>query len=216
MAASSISQRLLFASAFCFVAAFSLRAQDLPKKSATPEFDFEPRLMLNDLPDLPLPGADPRAPQTANSSLDVIKLEAELEKAKKNATWRERLYKSGVLSKVEAEQSALKIVRLARDLENARLQALKREIEEKRPQAEKDESVKVRLAELETALATASTTASAASAKWDEAQRAAAEIRVQRERKLYALGAGSRSSVKRAESALQSLVGKPAELPSNQ
>ena len=207
MAASFVPPRLLLLPASLFWLTSTLLAQELPKKDGTLSPDLEPKLMLNDLPDLPLPVGDRFAPATtATPSLDVAKLEAELDKAKKNAVWRERLFKAGVFSKVEAEQAALKIVRVTRDLENARLQALNRGVEEMRKQAEKDESLKAKLAEAEAALATAKTTATTAAAKWDEAQRAAAELRVQRERKLLALGAGSRSSVKRAEAALQAVA----------
>jgi hypothetical protein len=176
-------------------------------------------LILTDLPDLPLPGGDPSSARfnpTATASLDVAKVEADLEKAKKTAVWREKLYKSGVLSKVEAEQAALRVVRLTRDLGNARLQAMTRDIEEKRKQAESNEAAKAALQESEAILATATANAVAAAAKWDDAQRAAAELRVQRERRLYALGAGSRVSVKRAEAALQSLEAKPAIPASSQ
>ncbi len=206
MAALRTFQRLLMWPTVFVTATVALRAQELPKKNGSPDFDFEPKLMLNDFSNLPLPAADPSKPATAAPSLDVAKLEADLEKARKAAIWRERLYKSGVFSKVEAEQGALRIVRITRDLENARLQTLTREIEEKRKLADKDETAKARMAEAEAALATATATAGAASAKWDEAQRAAAELRLQRERKLLAVGAGSRSSVKRAESALQAIT----------
>ena len=34
----------------------SATAQDLPKKSGLADFDPEPKLMLNDVPDVPIPG----------------------------------------------------------------------------------------------------------------------------------------------------------------
>ena len=185
-------------------------AQELPKRDGSPEFfDFEPKLMLNDLPDMPLPASSTLAPAPGVPPPDVGRLEAELARAKRSAASRERLWKSGVLSKVEAEQGALKVVRLVKDLEHARWQALTRAMEERRKRAATGDAFKESLAENEAALATASANASAAVAKWDDAQRAAAEIRVQRERKLLALGVGSRSSVKRAEAALQSLAPNP-------
>jgi multidrug resistance efflux pump len=177
----------------------------LPKKDASEVFDFEPKLLLNDVPNLPLPGST----GTAAPSLNVTKLESELARAKATAVRREKLFKSGVLSKVEAEQATLKVVRLARDLETTRLQALTRHVEELRKLAEKDDASKSKLTEAEATLAALTATATEASAKWDQAQRAAAELRVQRERKLLALGAGSRASVKRAETALQSLAPQP-------
>ncbi len=180
-------------------------AQDLPKRDASETFDFEPKLMLNDLPNLPLPASSDFGSAPV-SSAEVAKLETELERAKKTAERRARLCKSGVLSKVEAEQSALKTVRLARDLENARLQVATQDVEERRKQVTAGKLSAEALTPAETALAAAMTAARDAAQKWEEAQRTAAELRVQRERKLFAVGAGSRSSVKRAEAALQSLT----------
>ena len=209
MAAPFVLPRLLVLPVLVGLAAATLQAQELPKKDNPGDIDFEPKLLLNDLPDAPLPASDSPASRATASSLDVASIEADLEKARSTAARRERLYRAGVLSKVEAEQAALKIVRITRDLENARLQTLTREVEEKRKQAEKDESLKAKVSEAETALAAATNAAHAASTKWDDAQRAAAELRVQRERKLLALGAGSRSLVKRAEAALQALAPLP-------
>jgi hypothetical protein len=205
MAASLHPQRVLLWPLLCALTAAALHAQELPKKDGKPDFDFEPKLMLNDLPDLPLPPSDPAPPNAIVLPPDIAKLEAELQKAKKNAAWRERLHKSGVLSKVEAEQGALKIVRLTRDLETARLQGLTREVEEKRQNAKPGDSSPEALTKAEVALAAATATAAAATARWNEAQRTAAELRLQRERKLLSVGAGSRASVKRAEAALQTL-----------
>jgi hypothetical protein len=205
MAASLHPQRVLLWPILCALTAATLHAQELPKKDGKTDFDFEPKLMLNDLPDLPLPATDPSAPDAIVLAPDIAKLESELQKAKKNAAWRERLHKAGVLSKVEAEQGALKIVRLTRDLETARLQALTREVEEKRKAAKPGAPSEKSLAQAESALTAAKATADAATARWNEAQRTAAELRLQRERKLLAVGAGSRASVKRAEAALQTL-----------
>jgi hypothetical protein len=180
-------------------------AQELPKRDNPRDFDLEPKLMLNDLPDITLPAPHAGDVATSTPSLDVRKLEAEVEKAQKNATWRARLSRAGVLSKVEGEKAALKVVQLTKDLENARLQAAAREVEEKRLRAAAGDVSKEVLAEAETSLAAATDTARAATTKWQTAQRAAAELSVQRERKLLAVGAGSRSSVRRAEAALQSL-----------
>jgi hypothetical protein len=207
MAASLHPQRALRWPILFAVATVALHAQELPKKDGSGILDFEPKLMHNDLPDLPLPSSDPSANKAAAApSMNVARLEAQLEKARKNAAWLERLYKAGVLAKIEAEQGALKIVRISTELENARLQALTRAVEEKRKLAESDEISPEALSAAETALAEATAAARAATARWDEAQRAAAELRLQRERRLLAVGAGSRSSVKRAEAALQVLA----------
>jgi hypothetical protein len=204
MSALSALRRLLTWPVAFALATSALCAQELPKKGAGLDADLEPKLMLNDLPSGPLPAPAGLA-AAAPVSLDVAKLESDLAKAKKTAAWYQRLFKEGVLAKIEAENAALKIIRITRDLETARVQVLTRDVEEKRQRAEKGEVSKESLAEAETALATATATATAANTTWSESQRAAAELRVQRERRLLAVGAGSRYSVKKAEAALQGL-----------
>jgi hypothetical protein len=196
----------VFAFAFALAAA---TAQDLPKRTGPADFDPEPKLMLNDLPDLPLLGGG--VPGTADRPpADIGRLEAAVERAKKNAVFRERLMKAGILSKLEAEQGEMAVVRITKDLENARLETAKREAEDLRKKPATDEAAKTALADAEARVATAATAAQDATTKWEQAQRAAAELRVQRERKLMALGAGSKSSLKRAETALQNLIGNSA------
>jgi len=192
----------------------SANAQDLPKKSGPADFDPEPKLMLNDLPDVPIPGdLFPNTALANQPPVDVARLEASLERAKKNAAWREKLCKQGVLSKLEAEQGQMAVVRLTKDLENARLNALKHEADERHKQLDPDEASRKVLEEIELRLAAATSSAQDALVKWQQAQRTAAEIRVWRERKLLSLGAGTKSAVKRAEAALQSLTATPALAP---
>ena len=192
----------------------SATAQDLPKKSGLADFDPEPKLMLNDVPDVPIPGDPFSNTALANQPpADVAKLEASLERAKKNAALRERLCKAGVLSKLEAEQGQMAVMRLTKDLESARLNALKHEVEERHKQLDADEASKKVLGEIELRLAAATSSAQDASTKWQQAMRTAAELRLWRERKLLSLGAGTKSAVKRAEAALQSLTATPALAP---
>ncbi|MDR3401589.1 MAG: hypothetical protein P4L99_03740 [Chthoniobacter sp.] len=187
-------------------------AQELPKRSGPADFDpSAPTLMLNDVPYVPIPPSASTDAFNANlPPADVAKLEASLNRAKKNAAFRERLCKEGVLSKLEAEQGEMLVFRLTKDLANARLEAVKRENEELHKQPPKDDAAKQALADADTRLTAATSDAQEATTKWEQAQRAAAEIRVQRERMLMALGAGSKSSLKRAEAALQSLTSAPA------
>jgi len=209
MASLLIRSALLLALALA-----SATAQDLPKKSGPAEIDLEPKLLLNDLPDVPIPGAPFPDSLTADQTPAAIaKLEAALARAKKNAAMRERLCKSGVMCKLEAEQGELTVVRLTRDLENARLKALQQDLAERRKEPPADDAAKKELQDIEVRLAAASATAQDATTKWEQAVRNAAEIRVWRERKLLALGAGSKTSLKRAEAALQSLTATPAIAP---
>jgi hypothetical protein len=199
---------------FLALALASATAQDLPKKSGPADIDPEPKLLLNDLPDIPIPGTPfPESLAADQIPAAIAKLEAALERAKKNAAFRQRLCKSGVLSKLEAEQGEMTVIRLTRDLENARLKALQQALAERRKEPSADEAAKKELQDIEVRLAAATVTAQEATMKWDQAVRAAAEIRVWRERKLMALGAGSKSSLQRAEAALQSLTGSSAIAP---
>jgi multidrug resistance efflux pump len=198
---------LIRSTLFLAFALASAKAQDLPKRSSPGDFvPNEPALMLNDAPYLLLSAENFADPVAALPSPAVAKLEAELDRAKKDAALRGRLCKAGVVSKLEAEQGEMKVVRLSKDLADARLETARRNVEERRKQAPANEAAETALARAETRLAAASATAQDANVKWEQARLAAAEIRVWRERKLMSLGAGSRSSLKRAEAALQSLT----------
>src|SRR5881409_1992529 len=79
-------------------------------------FDVEPPILKQNLSDEPLPDGD------------MARLEKQLERAKKNAAGAERLYKIGVLAKVEVEQRLLKVIRLESDLANAQLARAKNDL----------------------------------------------------------------------------------------
>src|SRR5215467_8334134 len=81
-------------------------------------FDIEPPILKQNLSDAPLPA-------TGTPDAEVARLEKQLERAKRNADGAERLYKIGVLAKVEVEQRVLKVVRTESDLANARLAEIK-------------------------------------------------------------------------------------------
>ena len=185
----------------------AVSAQDLPKRDGGKEIDFlEPKLMLNDVGELPLPpgsklGLDSGQPLP----LDVAKLTADVERAKKTAIWREKLCKSGVLSKVEAETAALRVVRLMKDLEVARAEAARLALEDLRKKSAPAEEITAAEKNAESLAAVAKESTD----KWNGALRAAAELNLQRQRKLYAVGAGSKSQVKKAEAALQTLTATP-------
>src|ERR1043166_2973056 len=83
-------------------------------KSDEPDaLDIEPPILKQNLSDTPLPA-------TGTPDAEVARLEKQLERAKRNADGAERLYRIGVLAKVEVEQRLLKVVRYESDLANAR------------------------------------------------------------------------------------------------
>jgi hypothetical protein len=134
--------------------------------------------------------------------LDVVKLEKDLERAKKNAAGAERLFKMGALAKVEVESRALRVVRLESDLENARLAHAKDEALAQKSEADSDETALANATQIEKDLARAIQAAHAAAAKREQAELEAAAMNLFRQQKLLALGSGSKSSVRRAEEKL--------------
>ena len=163
-------------------------------------FDIEPPLLIPNRGNEPL--ADVAAP---DADVDLAQLEKNLERAERNAGGAERLYKIGALSKVEAEQRSLRVVRLKSDLENARLARAKVDVVQKEKQVAAGEIAKEELAEAETLLAHAIEAAHAAAVERERAELEAAKTNLQRQQKLLALGSARKSDVARAEQRLAEL-----------
>ena len=181
------------------VVATTLFAQE-PNKDPD-SFDIEPPLLIPNRDDeqhaktAPSPGRD----------VDLAKLEKEFERAKRNAAGVERLCKIGALSKLEAEQRALRLVHLEFDLANARLVCAKEEMLEKEKQLTASEIAKTDMTQTEAGLARAIEAAHAATAKREQAELDAAEANVHRQEKLLALGSARKSDVERAAQKLAEL-----------
>jgi hypothetical protein len=181
-------------------------ADDLPKRAPGETLDPEPKLMLNDLPDVPLPS--PTAPGAsagealatgAASEADVKRLEDRVEQAKKTAAWRERLFRAGVFSKVQAEQSELSVVRLMKDLANARRDVAKEVADSQGKRFAAGEIARDEAERAAAAFAAAEAAVRDASQHWDKAQFDAAQTNLQRQRQLYAVGATTKNQLRRAE-----------------
>src|SRR4029453_5763084 len=181
------------------LAAFA--ADELPRnESSEPDaFDIEPPLLKQNLSTEPLPTT------SSPGDLDVVQLEKQLDRAKKNASGAERLYKIGVLAKVEVEQRALKVVRLQSDLANAQLARAKDDLAAQESQVGAGESTKDELEAAKAALAQLTEAAQAAAAKRERAELDAAEANVRRQQKLLALGSAHKSDVNRAQAKLAEL-----------
>ena len=188
-------------------------ADDLPKRAPGETLDLEPKLMLNDLPDLPLPfptapGGQAMAAGVA-SEADVKRLEERVEQAKKTAAWRERLFRAGVFSKVQAEQSELTVVRLTKDLENARRDVAKEIADNQGKRLAAGEIAPEEAGKAAAALAAAEAAARDASERWDKAQFDAAQTNLQRQRQLYAVGATTKNQLRRAEERVTAMKAGP-------
>jgi hypothetical protein len=181
------------------LAAFA--ADELPRnESSEPDaFDIEPPLLKQNLSTEPLPTT------SSPGDLDVVQLEKQLDRAKKNESGAEHLYKMGVLAKVEVEQRALKVVRLQSDLANAQLARAKDDLAAQESQVGAGESTKDELEAAKAALAQLTEAAQAAAAKRERAELDAAEANVRRQQKLLALGSAHKSDVNRAQEKLAEL-----------
>ena len=93
-------------------AAFSLGEPELPGQSDSLPSDIEPPLLLQNL-------------TSDDSTLDprsTSAIENDLAQARKRAASADRLFRSGIIAKVEAEQRALRVVQLEAMLAEARLE----------------------------------------------------------------------------------------------
>src|SRR5438034_8001695 len=105
-------------------------------KSEEPDaFDIEPPILKQNLSDEPLPA-------TGTPDAEVARLEKQLERAKRNADGAERLYKIGVLARVEVEQRLLKVVRTESDLASARVTQAKEKVAEEESRVAAGENAK--------------------------------------------------------------------------
>jgi hypothetical protein len=186
------------------LATAGLAADQLPKSDDDDaSFEVEPPLLI------PYRGPEAGAVSvtTANPApnVDLARLEQDLERARRRAQNAEHLFKIGVLAKVEAEQRALRVVRLQADLENARLAVVKEEFALREKSRAAGGISKEDFKETENALARAISAAHAAVAGRERAELQAAEANVRRQQQLLSLGSGRKSEVARAEQKLAEL-----------
>jgi len=181
-------------------AIMALAADQLPQnESEEPDsFDIEPPLLKQNLSN------EPSSAMPAPDG-DVARLEKQLERAKRSAAGAERLYKIGVLAKVEVEQRLLKVVRCESNLANAQLARAKEEVAAQESQVAAGESTKDELEAAKAAHAQLTEAAQMAAAKRERAELEAAEANVRRQQKLLALGSADKSDVNRAQEKLAEL-----------
>lgn len=186
----------------CFGAA--LATDELP---AAPDdegqpLEIEPPVLIQNVrPDASAPDAQSNAP----GDLDLARLEVDLERAKKTAAAGERLFKSGILAKIEVEERALRVVRIEAKVADARLQEAKRKLDELKAGSSSDEAFARELKAAETVVADATAAAAHAGATRRTAEVEAAARNVERQRKLLSLGSGRKADVDRAQEKLAQL-----------
>ena len=177
------------------------RAADPSPQSKPDEpeaFDIEPPILKQNLSDEPLPA-------TGTPDAEVARLEKQLERAKRNADGAERLYKIGVLARVEVEQRLLKVVRTESDLASARVTQAKEKVAEEESRVAAGENANDELDAAKAALAQLTEAAQVALAKRERAELEAAEANLRRQQKLLKLGSADKSDVVRAQERLAEL-----------
>ena len=197
----------------CVVACFaiislslsSLLAQEAPK-SDDESFDVEPPLLVK-------PWEQQSAPDDSGEDavpLDAAKLAQRLEGAKKSLAATARLVKRGVLSKFEAEQRVLRVVRLESELAKAQMISAQQQLTSLKARFLAGQVSQPEVDAATTALTQASAAAETAETKYHKAQLDAAELNLRRQQQLLKLGSAHKSDVARAEEKLAQLQGDEA------
>jgi hypothetical protein len=183
-----------------FLAASLLAEEELPQDPSE-TLDIEPPLLIQEMPG--------RSPVQSNpdiaANLDPERIGIALEKAKKSAAAGERLYRSGVIAKVDAENRVLKVVRLEAELANAQLEIAKQNIASQQARFAAGEIAQSELEAASSALAQATHEAAAVTAQREKAELEAALLNLRRQKKLLAVGSGRKSEVNRAEEKVAAL-----------
>jgi multidrug resistance efflux pump len=173
-------------------------AADQPGNSDEPgEFDIEPPILKQNLSD--------ELAEVATPDGDVARCEKKLERAKRNADGAERLWKIGVLARVEVEQRALKAIKCESELAGARVAQAKGTVAEQESRVATGEATKQELEVAKTALAQLIETEQKAVAKRESAEIEFAEANLRRQQRLLKLGSAHKSDVTNAEEKLAEL-----------
>ncbi|HWM24129.1 MAG TPA: hypothetical protein VNP98_04845 [Chthoniobacterales bacterium] len=183
-----------------FLAASLLAEEELPQDPSEP-LDIEPPLLIQETPTR---GPVQSTPGIA-ADLDPERVQIALEKAKKSATAGERLFRSGVIAKVDAENRVLKVVRLEAELANARLEVARQNVAAQQLRFDAREIPQSELEIVQAALALAANEAASAASRREKAELDAARLNLSRQKKLLALGSGRKSEVSRAEEKVAAL-----------
>src|SRR5215468_2074447 len=98
---------------FLTSAMIALTADQSSNSDEPGEFDIEPPILKQNLSD--------ELAEAGTPDGDIARCEKKLERAKRNAAGAERLWKIGVLARVEVEQRALKVTKCEAELASTRV-----------------------------------------------------------------------------------------------
>ena len=179
---------------------------DLPKKQTGAPVENGAALFPKDigdvLPGKELPNFELMPPDPV---MDVERAKTELDRAQRKEQRWEKLFKSGIVAKVDAEACVLATARARARYEKARVADQQHALETLRQRAAGGQLTADAVKAAESALATAQTMSAEADAALQHTELMLAEVNVDRQRRLLALGAGSKTQLQRAESTLAKL-----------
>jgi hypothetical protein len=182
---------------FLTSAMIALAADQSSNSDEPGEFDIEPPILKQNLSD--------ELAEAGTPDGDVARCEKKLERAKRNAAGAERLWKIGVLAKVEVEQRALKAIKCEAELASARVARAKGTVAQQESRVASGETTKQELEVAKTALAQLIDAEQKAVAKRESAQLESAEANLRRQQRLLKLGSAHKSDVSNAEEKLAEL-----------
>src|SRR5881394_3277821 len=173
-------------------------AADRSSDSEEPgEFDIEPPILKQNLSD--------ELAEAGTPDGDIARCEKKLERAKQNAAGAERLWKIGVLAKMEVEQRALKAIKCEAELASARVAQAKGTVAEQESRVTSGEATKQELEVAKAALTQLIEAEQKAVAKRESAELEFAEANLRRQQRLLKLGSAHKSDVTNAEEKLAEL-----------
>jgi chromosome segregation ATPase len=184
---------------FLTSAMIALAADQSSNSDEPGEFDIEPPILKQNLSD--------ELAEIGTPDGDIARCEKKLERAKRNAAGAERLWKIGVLAKVEVEQRALKAIKCEAELASARVAQAKGTVAEQESRITSGEATKQELEVAKTALAQLIEAEQKAVAKRESAELEFAEANLRRQQRLLTLGSAHKSDVINAEEKLAELKG---------
>ena len=182
---------------FLTSAVIALAADQSSQSDEPGEFDIEPPILKQNLSDELADAATPDG--------DVARCEKKLERARRNAAGAERLWKIGVLAKVEIEQRALKAIKCEAELASARTVQARERVADQESRLASAEITKQELDVAKTALAQLIETEQKTIARRESAELEFAEANLRRQQRLLKLGSAHKSDVTNAEEKLAEL-----------
>ena len=182
---------------FLTTAIIALAADQSSNSDEPGEVDVEPPILKQNLSD--------ELAESGTADGDVARCEKKPERARRNAAGAERLWKIGVLAKVEVEQRALKAVKCEAELASARVAQAKGTVAEQESRVASGDATKQELEVAKTALTQLIEAEQKAVAKRESVELEFAEANLRRQQRLLKLGSAHKSDVSNAEEKLAEL-----------